>query len=281
LTLINLLTLSAVLAPCLACAQQGQAAPRIYNTVKQKLAQGKQVVGGTIFAANSTTYCAMATAGFDFLWIEMQHSPMTYADAAGMMMACRGYPAIPFLRVPDATEGDILKALDAGALGIIVPTVDTVEKAEAAVKWAKYPPLGRRSTSGTTQAATIWGGDYRPTANDNIMVVVQIETPIGVANVEKIAAVPGVDVVFAASNDLGQFSGAQEGQPAYEAMVTRIHDATLKAGKILGGPQAWSKRPGFLFLQGPSEAMLIRSGAAAALGAAPAAGGPRGGPPQR
>ncbi len=240
-------------------------APRIYNTVKQKLAAGKQVVGGTIFFANTGSYCAMATAGFDFLWIEMQHSPMTYADAANMMMACRGYPAIPFLRVPDATEGDILKALDAGALGIIVPTVDTVEKAEAAVKWAKYPPLGRRSTSGTTQAATMWGTDYRPTANDNIMVVVQIETPIGVANIDKIAAVPGVDVVFAASTDLGYFSGFQQGDPKYEAMATRIHDATLKAGKLLGGPQSWSNRPDFVFFQGASEASLIRSGAAASL----------------
>jgi 2-keto-3-deoxy-L-rhamnonate aldolase RhmA len=266
---VTLFTVFFLLVPYLALAQQGQAsAPRIYNTVKQKLAQGKPVVGGTIFFANSGSYCAMANAGFDFLWIEMQHTPMTYADAAGMIFACRGNPAIPFLRVPDATEGDILKALDAGALGIIVPTVDTVEKAEAAVKWAKYPPVGRRSTSGTTQAATMWGADYRPTANDNIMVIVQIESPIGVANIDKIAAVPGVDVVFAASTDLGYFSGFQQGDPQYEAMVARIHDATLKAGKILGGPQAWSNRRNFLFFQGATEASLIRSGAAAALGTA-------------
>ena len=207
---------------------------------------------------------------------------MSYADTANMIYACRGYPAIPFLRVPDATEGDILKALDAGALGIIVPTVDTVEKAEAAVKWAKYPPVGRRSTSGTTQAATMWGTDYRPTANDNILVVVQIETPIGVANIDRIAAVPGVDVVFAASTDLGYFSGTEQGSPESEAIVTKIHDATLKAGKILGGPQTWTNRPGFLFFQGSSEASLIRSGAAASLGAAPAAGGQRrGGAPPR
>ena len=72
----SLFTLSILLVPCVAQAQRGQAAaPRIYNTVKQKLAAKKQVVGGTIFFANSGSYCAMAAAGFDFLWIEMQHSP--------------------------------------------------------------------------------------------------------------------------------------------------------------------------------------------------------------
>jgi 2-keto-3-deoxy-L-rhamnonate aldolase RhmA len=120
-------------------ALEAQQAPRIYNTAKQKLLDGKQVVGGTVFSPDPNMYCATANAGFDFLWIEMQHSPLTYQDVARMIFACRGAAGMPFIRVPDATESDIQKATDIGALGIIVPTVDTVEKAEAAVKWSKYP----------------------------------------------------------------------------------------------------------------------------------------------
>ena len=82
----------------------------LYNNVKQKLLDGKQVVGGTVFSPDPAMYCAMANAGFDFLWIEMQHSPLTYSDVAKMIWACRGASAMPFIRVPDATEGDIQKA---------------------------------------------------------------------------------------------------------------------------------------------------------------------------
>ena len=254
-------------------AQQPAAAlVKIYNTTKARLMAGKQIFGGTIESPDPNIYCAMANAGYDFLWIEMQHSTLTYEEAAKMIWACRGAAAMPFLRVPDATESDIQKATDIGALGIIVPTVDTVEKAQAAVKWAKYPPQGRRS-SGAGQARGLWGADYRQTANDNMVVVITIETPIGVANAEKIAAVPGIDVIFAASGDLGNFSGHKQGEPEYDSLVTRIHDVTLKAGIKLGGPQTWKSRPGFTFFQAPPETMLIQAGAQLNLGITPAAGG--------
>lgn len=236
----------------------------LYNTAKQKLMDGKPIVGGTVYSPDPNIYCAMANAGFDFLWIEMQHSPLTYAEVAHLIWSCRGAPAMPFIRVPDATEGDIQKATDIGALGIIVPTVDTVEKAQAAVKWSKYPPIGRRS-QGSGQYGALWGSDYRQTANDNMLVVIMIETPVGVAVADQIAAVPGVDVVFAASTDLGNFSGFPQGDPRYEALVTRIHDATLKADRKLGGPQMWMNREGFTFFQGPGETALIRAGAQTSL----------------
>ena len=265
-------TVLCLVATSVAQAQQEQAAKpvKLYNTAKQKLLEGKQIVGGTVMSPDPNMYCAMANAGFDFLWIEMQHSPLTYEDVARMIYACRGAPAMPFVRVPDATESDIQKATDIGALGIVVPTVDTVEKAQAAVKWAKYPPAGRRSM-GAGQYGPLYGNDYRQTANDNMLVVIMIETPIGVANARQIADVPGVDVIFAASGDLGNFSGHRQGDPEYEALVTAIHDVTLKAGLKLGGPQAWKNRPGFTFFQGADERILIRMGAQASLGAAPAA----------
>ena len=272
-TMLCLMTAGVTLAQ-----QRPAAAPvRIYNTAKQKLMDGKQIVGGTVESPDPNIYCAMANSGFDFTWIEMQHSTLTYEEAAKMIWACRGASAMPFIRVPDATESDIQKATDIGALGIIVPTVDTVEKAQAAVKWAKYPPVGRRS-SGAGQARTLYGDDYRQTANDNMVVVIMIETPIGVANAEKIAAVPGIDVIFAASGDLGNFSGHKQGEPEYEALVTRIHDVTLKAGIKLGGPQNWKNRPGYTFFQAPPEWMLLQAGAQANLGIVPAKGA--GAPPR-
>ena len=249
-----------------------QAQVRMYNTVKQKLMEGKPVIGGTVSTSDPNIYCAMANAGFDFLWIEMQHSPLTYNDVAKMIWACKDAPAIPFIRVPDATEGDIQKATDIGALGIVVPMVHTVEEAQDAVKYAKYPPLGRRSHGGG-QYAALWGKDYRETANDNVMIVIMIESPDGVAIVDKIAAVPGVDVIFAASGDLGSFTGWERSDPRYKALVTKVHDATLAAGKKLGGPSAWNGRHGFSFFQGPGEGGLIKSGAQLALAPASSAGG--------
>ncbi len=252
-------------------AQQKSAAP-LYNTAKQKLKDGKPLVGATVFSPDPNMYCAMANSGYDFMWIEMQHSPLTFEDVAHMIWACRGSSAMPFVRVPDATESDIQKATDIGALGIIVPTVDTVEKAQAAVRWAKYPPEGRRS-QGNGQYGALYGADYRQTANNNMVVVIMIETPIGVENAEKIASVPGIDVIFAASTDLGNFSGHKQGDKEYEAMVSRIHDVTLEHGIRLGGPQAWKDRSGFTFFQAPGETALIKLGAEVNLGRTPAPAG--------
>jgi 2-keto-3-deoxy-L-rhamnonate aldolase RhmA len=240
---------------------------RMYNTAKKKLMEGKQIVGVTISSPDPNIYCAAANSGFDYTWIEMQHSPLTYSDVAKMIWACRGASAMPFIRVPDATESEIQKATDIGALGIIVPTVDTVEKTQNTVKWAKYPPEGRRSM-GAGQYGALWGSDYRQTINDNMLVVIMIETPLGVANAKEIAAVPGVDVIFAASTDLGNFSGTKQGEPKYEQMVTTIHDTVLKAGLKLGGPLAWKGRAGFTFFQGPGETALIKEGAPITLGTA-------------
>jgi 2-keto-3-deoxy-L-rhamnonate aldolase RhmA len=244
-----------------------QAQSRTYNTVKQKLAEGKKVVGGTVSSSDPDVYCAMANAGFDFLWIEMQHSPLTHHEVARMIRACPEGKAIPFIRVPDATEGDIQKATDMGALGIIVPMVDVVAKIKNAVTFAKFPPKGKRSQGGG-QYRELWGDDYRATANDNVMVVAMIESPAGVAVVDQIAAVDGVDVIFAASTDLSSFSGFKQGEPKYEEMIKKIHDATLKAGRALAGPVAWkdrAERPGFTFFQGPGESSLIRTGAQVVL----------------
>src|SRR5262245_3134100 len=182
---------------------------------------------------------------------------------------------MPFIRVPDATEGDIQKAVDIGAMGIIIPMVESMEKVKAAIKFWQYQPMEACSHGGG-KYGSLWGSDYRRNANDNIMIVAMIESPAGVAIAEQIASLPGVDTVFAASTDLSSFSGLRQGDPQYEAMVTKIHDLTLKSGKALGGPLAWKNRSGFNFFQGPSAVPLIRSGAKVALGGAPSEGGQKG-----
>ena len=269
------MTRTAVLGAALAAfafaasaAAQQNAAPRIYNTAKAKLQRGEQVVGGTVTSPDPDIYCAMANSGFDYLWIEMQHSPLTYQEVARMIWACRGAPAMPFIRVPDSTPGDIQKAMDIGALGIIIPLVDSVEEIRSAVEYTMYPPRGKRSL-GNGQYGALYGNDYRQTANDNVVIVAMIESPAGVAIADEIAGVPGVDVVFAASTDLGSFSGMRQGQPDYEAMVTTIHDATIGAKRRLGGPLAWRDRKDFTFFQAPTESNFIRLGIEAALKAAP------------
>jgi 2-keto-3-deoxy-L-rhamnonate aldolase RhmA len=254
-----ILGLTALLGGAAGEGPAGSQERRLYNTAKQKLLDGKPVIGGTIYTSDPNMYCAMAGAGFDFLWIEMQHSPLTDSEVAKMIRACPEAPAIPFVRVPDATEGDIQKAADIGALGIIVPMVSTVEKAEAAVRYAKYPPDGQRSQGGG-QYRVLYEEDYRRTANENILIVVMIENLEGVEVADQIAAVPGVDAVFAASGDLGSFSGWARDDPRYEAMIDKIKTATLAAGKTLGGPFSWHDREGFRLFQASSEAGLIRSG---------------------
>jgi 4-hydroxy-2-oxoheptanedioate aldolase len=238
---------------------------RIFNTVKQKLDTGGKVIGVTVATSDPDIYCAVADSGFDFVWIEMQHSPLTYSEVAKMIWACRGAPAIPFIRVPSATEGDIQKAADIGALGIIVPMVDSVDEIRNAVSFAHYPPLGTRSQGGG-QYGALWGSDYRAAANDNIMVVAMIENPTGAAIAADIANVDGVDVVFVASSDLGSFTGLPQGHPEYERLVTLIKDATIAASRALGGPLAWmSTRQEFGFFQAPTTTSLIRSGARVVL----------------
>ena len=214
-----------------ASAQQ----PKLYNTVIQKLKEGKQVFSWTQSKFDIKEYCEKAPH-YDYTWFEMQHSTLEFKDVEAMIAACPRAGAIPFIRLPDAQEFHIQHATDLGVLGVVIPTVDDVERAREAVKWARYPPVGRRS-AGSGQAARIWGVNginYRETFNDNMLVVVMIESPTGVANIHEIARVPGVDVVIIGNNDLSSFSGYAQTDDRYQAMVKHVYDETLKAGKIFG-----------------------------------------------
>ena len=175
----------------------------LYNTVKQKLLDGEKVFCCPVDRFNVEGYLE-ARKHYDFIFFEMQHSTMTYRDVELMIKAggLTGEPgAIPFVRMHSpATEHVFQQCADIGALGFIVPTVDTPQQALAAANWARYPPVARRSTGGG-QAPRVWdkftgGKGYASTYNDNVVLVVMIETPVGIANAYEIASVPGVDVVL-------------------------------------------------------------------------------------
>ncbi|MET0167441.1 MAG: aldolase/citrate lyase family protein [Vicinamibacterales bacterium] len=239
----------------------------IWNPAKMELMAGGDVIGRTMQSNDQSTlsamnerYCALASEPTaDFTWTEMQHSGIDWGDAWRMWAyassaSCPNRRAVPGVRIAYTDEREIQHALDGGAMVLVVPTVDTVEEAREVVQWAYFPPFGRRSQGGsqTGQVLAPWippGVSYRQTFNNNLVLIVMIETIEGVKNAEAIAKVPGISGVFAASGDLGNFSGYQEGDADYEKLITAVHDATLNAGKRLCGPFRWIDRPGFTCFQ--------------------------------
>jgi 2-keto-3-deoxy-L-rhamnonate aldolase RhmA len=247
------------------------AGSKIWNPVKIKLNAGGKVTGGTLFGSTDpSVYCAMANAGYDFIWTEMQHDQRDWQAVARMWRTCPHAKAVPGVRIAYTDEREIQHALDGGALVLVVPTVDTAEEAREVVNWAYFPPLGRRSNGGGQAFdAGMYGGvpgGYRNTINDNIVLILMIETLEGVQNAEAIAKTPGVSAVFAASGDLANFTGYRQGQPDYERVINIVHDAALGAGVRLCGPFAWRDRPDFTCFQAGSETAAIARGVAAELG---------------
>ncbi len=252
-------------------ASKPPANAKLWNPVKVKLMAGEKVTGGTFFnGSDPATYCAFANAGYDFIWTEMQHDQRDWAQVAKMWRTCPHAKAVPGVRVAYEDEREIQHAVDAGALVIVVPTVDTVEEAVRARDWVYFPPLGRRSNGGGQAFdGSVWGsvpGGYRATFNDNVVLIAMIETLEGIKNAAEIAKVPGIHALFAASGDLGNFSGYAQGSPDYERLINAVHDATLAAGKKLCGPFAWRDRPDFTCFQAGSETAAISRGVAAELG---------------
>ncbi|RPI55156.1 MAG: hypothetical protein EHM55_08700 [Acidobacteria bacterium] len=208
---------------------------KLYNTAKAKLLSGQQVFSHTQNTFNPEQYCMMAPH-YDFTWFEMQHARLRFDEVEKMMHACPGVGATPMIRMPDALEANMQKAYDLGILGTIVPTVDDVFEARDAARYARFPPIGRRSQGGSQ----FWnkflnpGETYRNSIDDNVLSVVMIETVEGVDNAYEIAAMPGIDVVILGNSDLTSFSGFPQTDDRYQDLLTKVRDATYKAGKFWG-----------------------------------------------
>lgn len=244
---------------------------KIWNPVMIKMMKGEKVTGGTVFSTDTPeTYCAMANAGYDFIWTEMQHNSRDWDTVARMWKACPHAKAVPGVRVAYTDEREIQHAMDAGALVVVVPTVRSVEEGTAARDWTMYPPLGKRSLGGGQAFdPEVWGtvpGGYRNTINSNVVLIEMIETIEGAKEAPEIAAIPGVTAIFAASGDLANFSGYKQGTPDYERLINIVHDAAIGAGKRLCGPFAWRDRPDFSCFQNGSETLAISRGVADELG---------------
>ena len=244
---------------------------KIWNPVKLKMMQGGKVTGGTVFASTDpSTYCAMANAGYDFIWTEHQHSPRDWEQTARMWAQCPHAKAVPGVRVAYTDEREIQHATDSGALVIVVPTIRSYEEALKARDWTFFPPLGRRSQGGGQAfGANFWGGvpgGYRQTWNDNAVLILMIETLDGLKDADRIAKIPGVTAIFAASGDLSNHTGYRQGDPDYERNINIVHDAAIKAGVRLCGPLAWRDRPDFTCFQAGSETAAIANGVKADLG---------------
>src|SRR5215475_10929753 len=241
------------------------------NPVKKALKEGKVVIGATVTAANPDVAATLAGAGFDFLWIEMEHSPLTLETVRSMILATRGMKAMPFTRVPVNEPWMAKRVLDIGSLGVVFPFTSTRELAEQAVKSCKYPPLGIRGF-GPGLASSRWGmsgSDYAKFANENVLVVVIIEQKQAIDNIEQIASVPGVDVLFIGVNDLS-FSlgvGGKTNDPIVEEAVNKVLAAGKKynipVGYPAGNPIEINKRiaQGFRFFQASSDLGMMAAGA--------------------
>lgn len=240
------------------------------NPVRQQLKEGKPVIGATITVPSPEVAAQAANLGFDFLWIEMEHSAITLETARNMILATRGLKAIPFIRVPVNELWTAKRALDVGALGVVFPFTSTPELARQAVAACKYPPHGRRG-AGPGLASFRWPSPegYYDFADRNAMVIIIIEEARAVEQIEEIAAVPGIDVIFIGTNDLSFSLGARGNQndPRAVAAIRKIVAAAQKHNIPVGRPAASPqlvdqyRKEGFTFFQGPSDLVMMGNGA--------------------
>ncbi len=202
---------------------------------RQQLNAGKRLLGTLVSIASAQSVEILSQAGFDWLFIDGEHAPLSDADIQYIVQAAA--PLSCLVRVHSLDEIAIKKALDSGANGIIVPQINTAEQAAQAVAYAKYPPMGQRGVGiARAQGYGFAFQEYIEQANDNVVVVVQAEHAQAVENIEAIAATPGVDGVFIGPYDLSASLGkmGQLDDPVVVAAIDRISEACVTAEVKLG-----------------------------------------------
>ena len=218
------------------------------NTVKAAWRAGQATVGAWLSIPSSYSAEVMAHQGFDWLCVDMQHGVIDYRDAVVMFTAISTTDTIPFVRVPWNDPAIIMKVLDAGAYGVVVPLINTRADAEAAVAACRYPPDGIRS-NGANRGILYGGADYVANANAQIACIPMIETRQAIDNLDDILSVPGVDAVYIGPSDLSFALGLpprmDNEDPLHVETVDKILDACKRhgvaAGSHTGGP-AFSRR---------------------------------------
>lgn len=173
----------------------------IKNTLKVLWSAGKPAINGWLSTSSPFVAEIMAAQGYDSLSIDCQHGFVSYEAATGMLQAMRASGVVPMVRVPWLDPGDIMKALDAGAYGIICPMINNRAEAERLVSYMRYPPFGARSF-GPTRASFAAGTDYGQHADNEVLALAMIETAEAMENLEDIVSTPGLDGVYIGPADL-------------------------------------------------------------------------------
>lgn len=253
--------------------------PLVQNHVRRRLAEGGLALGFGVHHLRGAAAGMIAQAsGFDWLFIDMEHGAMSVDDASRIAVAALGQGVTPLVRICKDALHEGTRCLDNGAMGVVVPHVDTAEEAQAVVRAYRFPPGGERSWGGLPFAYGFAPPDpaaAQAELNAEILVVVMIETPRAVANAEAIAAVPGVDVLMFGTSDLTATMGipGQIGHPDVRAAYAKVGAACAAQGKVMGMGGVYDQKvaPDYIalgarFILGGNDHGLLMAGAAQRAG---------------
>jgi 2-keto-3-deoxy-L-rhamnonate aldolase RhmA len=210
------------------------------NHVKTKVTSGGVSIGTMLFEFNTTGIGRIsAEAGAEFAIFDMEHTGWSVETIRTLIAATRGVELIPMVRVPATEYHFIARTLDMGSMGIMVPMVESAAQASTIVASAKYPPAGRRGAAFGVAHDDYTGGDLVEkirTANSETLLIAQIETVAGVRNVNEIAAVNGIDVLWIGHFDLSNSLGipGQFDHPQFQDAVSQVLSACQRHGKVPG-----------------------------------------------
>lgn len=241
------------------------------SKICNKLSRNEPVLITTLHLMDAMLYEMASRMGFDGLWIDLEHHAHSVETAQTMMRAARVGTSDVMARTAKGEFMRIGRLLEAGAQGIMYPRCDNAEEAAELVKWAKFPPMGSRGFDGSgadNPFCSVTAPTYTDHANSNTFLVAQIEDPAALDNVEEIAAVPGIDVVFLGPADFSSMAGypGQMDHPVVRDAERRIAAAVAKAGKHWGRPAASPEEAqrviemGGRFLVHGADLLLVRQG---------------------
>ncbi|MNG95178.1 5-keto-4-deoxy-D-glucarate aldolase [compost metagenome] len=247
------------------------------NKIKALWRDGQPVVNGFLSIPCAFVSELMAEQGYDALTIDLQHGVVDYQTAVGMLQALRASGVTPMVRVPWLEPASIMKALDAGAYGVVCPMINTAEQAARLVSYMRYPPAGVRSF-GPTRASISAGADYGREANDNMLCFAMIETREALDNLAEIAATPGLDGLYIGPADLTigltgmrYATGFDREEPeileAIQHILSTAHAHGIKAALHCGSP-AYALRAlqwGFDMVTLANDVRMLTNAAGAAL----------------
>lgn len=226
------------------------------NHVRARLKRGEATVGTWLTLPDATAARLMAHIGFDWLTVELEHTPTNFETAAQSFTAIAGSGCVPLARVPWNSVENIKRVLDTGAWGVVVPMVNSRAEAEAVVAAARFAPLGQRSIGGQLHAANFDTdpATYYARANEEILVVLMAEHIKAIEAAEEIISVPGIDVIFIGPNDLTNSMGKK---PVFESTDRQFTDAVEK---ILKTARKCGVAPGIHVVDADAAARRIAEG---------------------